>query len=310
MVNNVNNKTVSSVKGLEESSACFTEYVKHKNGRDAGLMGAAHAVSGAGFGLLALSYAPSLSQWGVDNMSTLILVMIGICGAVMIPDLDNTKASIITALGVTGKPASAVFRGSSRVIQTVFRTPKDPSSPNPHRGFWHSIVGAVTAGFIVYGVTLIPYSFSFPLIGEISVGMMIAFIITVALMDAMNVSLPNNPQSVLLKHAPSFEMASIFFSMIVVGALFSNLPDNTSFLWLAVSVTAGMYIHILGDALTVQGVPIFFPVIGLIRGRMWWKTRFTTLQAKNKALNNGVIIVSCIVGTYALYRMVTHGIPW
>lgn len=289
---------------------CLTDYIKRTTSKDAGLMGAAHAVSGAGFGILALSFIPSLSDWGISNMATLVLVMIGVCGAVMVPDLDNTKASIISALGVTGKPASTAFRASSRLVQAVIRSPKDPAVPNPHRGFWHSFVGAGVAGGIVYGITQIPYSVNVPLVGDITAGTMLAFIITVALMNVMNVSLPNNPQSLLLKHAPSFEMGSIILSTIVVGVLFTELPEGHNFVWLAVSVTIGMSIHIVGDALTTQGVPMFFPVIGLFRGRLWWKTRLTSLEAKNKGLNNGVIIVSFIVGMYGLYRMMTFGVPW
>lgn len=289
------------------SDACYRPFSRRS--RHVGLMGPAHAASGAGISLLALGllhahpeYLSSFAELSLPIVALMAGIVLACSGAVMVPDLDNTKARVISALGVTGTVMSKVFRSTSVMVQSVVRTKYDDATPNPHRGFWHSTVGAITAGAIVFGLCQIPYAVE--VLGHhVSVGSALAFVIFVMLVNIANASLPNSPQSAVLKHAAKFEVLSLLVSIVMAALVFAFIPAG-NYWWLAVSVTFGMFIHILGDMLTTQGVPVFFPIVSLWRGRMWWKTRLTSIEASSKALNNTVTVLSTAAGVAGVVLLI------
>lgn len=280
---------------------CWTQHIDRSN---KGLMGPAHASSGAGFSLLFLGVLYVLHHYGyldflpfnMGSLCVVIAIVIACAGSVMVPDLDNSEAKIISIMGFTGKPLSAIFRGSSKPVQSIIRSPKDDPTPNPHRGFWHSTVGAMTLGFLVFLGCSVQQTAPLWVLGHVKIGSVTSFVVMVVLTNIMNSSLPNSPEQILLKRAKSFELFSLLFSATIVTVLFAFLPEGIGFGWLGFSVFLGMFIHILGDALTIKGVPIFFPVCTFWSGKMWYMTRIAKFEADSTGLNKFIVGLSTAVG--------------
>lgn len=267
-------------------------------------MGTSHAISAVGMFFLVIGL---IYQWKGfvlfgDSGALMTLAFVTVVGASLVPDLDNTKATVISALGVTGKPMSTLFRETSRLVQTVVRTKYDPKEPNPHRGFWHTLVGAATLGLITYGLTKLPWSFTAPLLGDVTAGDIAALVIVVGMFNLALTGLGQSLVSSLKKIPVVGELVSLILSVAVVLGLCA-VGDIHEFEWVGLAIAFGAVIHILGDALTVAGVPIFFPVSSLLHGKMWWTTRITHEEASSPVLKWAVNIFSVIgvaVGVFLL----------
>lgn len=282
---------------------CVTDHVLHRSTPDKALMGAAHASSGLAVFVVILCFAPALATWLVGSF-TPVMVVLGafafVAGA-LIPDFDNTASTVKSAVGVLGAPVSGLFRGASSVVQR-WRTKYDPPPEDVHRGFWHSLAGAVTLGALVWGVT----SVSVPVGGVLgfdTVGSLCGFVL---LVYCAHIALAGLSADVLKKMKNAREkhsVVSFLVSVVGVYALFWFLPTQAagSFLWLSVCVGLGAVVHILGDALTVQGVPLFAPLIK-IRGKRWFDIRFAMFHAHDEGLNRTVngLSVLVIVGSLIL----------
>lgn len=293
-------------------SECCTEKVINGRVKDRALMGPAHASSAAGFFLLAIALAPdtAFGLFGVVSFAVVLLTWINATGASLVPDLDNTNATVINRLGLLGAALSTIFRASSKIIQKVVKTKKDTSDPDPHRGFWHTFVGAGVLGFLVYLGASTSVDIDMPVIGDTDSGEIFAFFISMLMLHLALAGTMGKTMEKMRKTPVIGELASFIVSGATVGVLFTMLPDDLEYGWLGWSIFAGASIHILGDALTKAGVPLFFPIIGLIRGKMWWTTRFTTIEASSKGLNATVTTLSLIVAIpsffYILNYITTH----
>lgn len=244
---------------------------------DSGYMGFTHAISALSIFLLLIAFVPAYSEFlQFKNIWFLIIAGLTTIGAAMVPDLDNTKSTIKSNLGVIGDILSTGFRATSVVIQSTVKTRKDDSTPNPHRGFWHTIVASILTGVLIFFITKIGGTFSIPVLGEITIGYAIAFIISfilvqLALTTVLNPLIKKNKKSSL------FKIISLVLSFLLTLIIFIQLPNNMSFIWLAVSVTLGMIIHILGDTTTTSGTPLLWPIP--INGKMWWNIRLSSMKA-------------------------------
>lgn len=285
-----------------DDTRCWTTRLTEHEVTGKALMGPAHAISACGVFFLALGvYTYRGNDMPLEsNLALLTLSFIAVIGGVLIPDLDNNRSTVEKALGFTGNFFSAIFRESSRLIQKTVRTSRDDADPNPHRGFWHTIVGACVLGVILWSLTLIPWVFTIPFIGhKITVGTLCAFVVLVGCFNITIAGLGYDVFSKKMEKIPVVgNIASVLMSLVLTGMLLFIAPE-TNFVWLGISVAIGCIIHILGDALTKAGVPIFFPVIGVIKGKMWWKTRFTSLSADSAVLNGSIYwlsIVATVIG--------------
>lgn len=285
-----------------DKEQCCTDLFFGEKDQDRALMGPAHAASAVGFFVFMFGFMPSVFYMfmGEEAIAIVLLTFSAVVAGVLIPDLDNSKSTVKSALGITGPPISAAFRESSRLIQTIVRTKRDESAPNPHRGFWHTILGSVLLGFIVFAIANIPFSFKLPIIGEVSLGSVLAFLIMAECLDIAISGLAKD-FSKKYKGVPIVgELLNIALSFIVVGVLFAAMPEN-NFQWLGFGVALGCIIHIFGDALTKAGVPMFFPLPAFFKGKAWWNTRFAKFSADNEALNKIIYIGSMIAAVIGAF---------
>ena len=116
-----------------------------------GFMGVTHALSAVTVAGVAIGLFPRVvtDLWDAPTLVLVLGFVASVAGWSMVPDLDNTSARAISDLGPVGKVLSFLFRESSSLVQGVTATKYDRRSnnfPDPHRGLWHTIVGALIVG--------------------------------------------------------------------------------------------------------------------------------------------------------------------
>lgn len=284
---------------------CITQRWLNPGHKDKALMGPAHVISGAGAAIL---FVGLISFFGDQLMQTIFLssfatvvLFIGVAtGGALEPDLDNTSSTVKSSLGFLGGIFTFLFRSSSLLIQSIIKTKKDDQSPDPHRGFWHSTVGAITLGVIAVALSSIQIKITDSdfFLGELTVGNIMLFSFTAFHIHLAITGIAKNKIK-KVKDIPIIgDLIVLVFSLVVTGVLLMVAPTESN-LWLGVAIAFGCMIHILGDALTVSGVPIFFPLCVINRKKFWWKTRFTKLKANDDKLNSNIkwfSVISTLVG--------------
>lgn len=193
------------------------------------MMGTAHATSGM-VAWLALT-SPNPYGLGVLEMSAMEqLAGAVICaGAALLPDADHPNATIahsVPGLGSAAAGAAGALSGG-------------------HRHGMHSLLAVVGCWFLFLWLGTINIETGWSLLPEFSVGGAIA-----------GVALTTFAFKVL-KIAKTWLRAWLY-GMVTGLALLWFLPDAD--LWLPLSVTIGYGVHLLGDMLTIGGVPLLWPI--------------------------------------------------
>lgn len=273
---------------------------------DSAYMGFTHALSALAVFLVLVAFLPAYRDFlQFKNVWFFIIVGLTIVGASLIPDLDNTQSTIKSDLGIFGDVLSAGFRASSVIIQSAVRTRKDDSSPNPHRGFWHTLVAAILTGVLVLFATRIGGTFSAGPLGKITVGYLIGFLISFILMQ-LAISTVFGIAFKKIKSSTIKKIVTFSLSFIFTFIIFLQLPNDMNFTWLAVSVAMGMAIHDIGDTTTTSGTALLWPIP--IRGKMWWNIRLTPMKAGGVIENMVLIPLFSIVSIVALFVIIKNGI--
>lgn len=272
------------------SDRCITERLLSPGRSEWALMGPAHAISGAGISALSIGLAMFFGDWIMANIflmsAAIVALFIGVAtGSALVPDLDNSRSTVRSSLGFVGAALSSVFRASALLIQTVIRTKRDDSTPNPHRGFWHTLVGAAVLGAGAIGLSSISLElFEFDPLGTVTLGGVFYFTITTVMLHLFFAGVAKSRIKKIRKIPIVGELLSFILSMVVTASLLAFAPEG-EVIWLGVAIAFGCAIHILGDGLTVDGVPIFFPLPVITKGKFWWKTRFAKFKADDEKLN-------------------------
>lgn len=289
-------------------SECYVnERLAQRKCSDRAFMGTTHALSAIAAALAIIFFAPSFvyNFLGSSNAWVVVLSVAVATGSVSIPDLDNTTSTSKNSLGLLGTVLSYFFRGSSRFLQTVIRTKRDDPNPNPHRGAWHTIPAALLLGGLTFWGTTNAQVVTLPLINQITVGKLFALFITFLMVHLALSGVAKDFMKKIKKTAFVGESMAFAFSLGLTSVIFVNLPADLNFWWLGVAVAFGMICHLLGDACTVAGVPLLFPLSGFIKGKFWWNTRFTTLRAgsETEKLIAGFFLFTSIVFAVLILTM-------
>lgn len=288
---------------------CAINTLIKKSTNDKGFMGYTHALSALSLSLAFIAFAPGilskiLLSTGTVSVWILLQFIIATIGSSLLSDLDNSASRAKSDLGPFGVILSVIFRTSSSIIQTTLRTQRDDPTPNPHRGFWHTIPAALLLGFTAYLLTKIDAgSINIPLYGEATWGVLFALIITFSLTHLTLSTLAKEFMDKLKKSEIVGEAIAFAITLIITLVLFINLPEGIDFWWLGVSIALGMFIHILGDCFTTAGAPIFFPLTYFMHKKFWWTTRFTSMKAGGAAENMLVIPILVIIMVISLGKI-------
>lgn len=238
---------------------------------DKGLMGPTHALSAVAFALLFTWLASDImfkEILGSSNVVVFISAMVIIVGASLMPDLDATNSTSINVLGIVGTVLSKAMRGFSAIIQNIIKGPYDKSS-DPHRGFWHTLVSAFLVGALFSALTNINIELFAIKDTPITIA---TFIVMFLLYISIQLSLVSLFKPLYDKKKSKIGKLGTAVGAIVISfILVYLLPSNINYYWVGGAVTFGWIAHLLGDMMTVSGVPILFPL--KFKGKRWWDFR-------------------------------------
>jgi len=288
----------------DQGQECFSvvDILKTKLKGDGGFSGYLHAVTGV-FAVEIFFLIALLMGWGdaylkMSYIALIIAFALAWIGATLYPDLDNSKSTSHSAFGFIGEGLSVVFRLTSSILQTVIRTPKDDASPNPHRGFYHTLLSAGLIGFGVWMLTKLPQSFELPLLGKITLGQFFGGLFLAAMIHLFLSSLGKKRMAKIRKGFAG-ELVAFLIAVVIALTLINFIPASEGYLWLGIAIAAGGATHILGDTFTRYGTPLFFPLTVFTKKRFWWYTRFGTIESGGE-IEKGIILVLSILSAVLL----------
>ncbi|MQY11809.1 hypothetical protein SRB5_19280 [Streptomyces sp. RB5] len=215
------------------------------------MMGPAHSLSGAaawlGVGAAAEAAGHGM-PWPVLAVGALICA-----GAALAPDLDHKSATISRAFGPVSGWLCEIIDKLSYAAYKNTRKPGDPRRSGGHRTLTHTWIWAVLVGGGFSALAVLGGRWA--VVGILFVHMVLA--IEGLLWRAARMS---SDVLVWLLGATS--------AWILAGVL--DKPGNGSdwlftdpgqeYLWLGLPIVLGSLVHCVGDALTVSGCPILWPI--------------------------------------------------
>jgi membrane-bound metal-dependent hydrolase YbcI (DUF457 family) len=220
------------------------------------MMGPSHALSGAAV-WLAGSWA--LHHFAGYQQSPLaVAVGTAVCaGGALVPDLDLSGkvtrnqggATVARTFGVFSLFVAEVIEKVSLGVYTATRLSKDPRRTNGHRTLTHTLPFAALVG---WGTASLAGSF-----GKWAVIGIVFFTVGLALRGLFD--------------AWAERAGWVIVTLVAAGAAFftyANLPGDRGYPMLGLAVGVGCVVHLLGDMVTKNGVPILWPIP---TGRRLWR---------------------------------------
>ncbi|MFD8734918.1 metal-dependent hydrolase [Streptomyces sp. NPDC059618] len=216
------------------------------------MMGPAHSLSGAtawlGVGAAAAATGHAM-PWPVLLVGALICA-----GAALAPDLDHHAATISNAFGPVSRRLCEIVDKLSYAAYKGTRKPGDPRRNGGHRTLTHTWVWAVAvgSGTAVLAITCGRWA----VLGILFVHMVLA--IEGLLWRAARGS-SSNVLVWLLAATTSWILAQTL-DKPGNGSDWLFTAPGQEYLWLGLPVILGALVHDIGDALTVSGCPILWPI--------------------------------------------------
>lgn len=221
------------------------------------MMGPAHSLSGAAAWLVVGGVAEQLGHpmpWPVLVAGALIC-----SGSALAPDLDQKSATISRAFGPLSLALCGVIDKISTAVFNATRGKGERKRDGGHRTLTHTFpwavaVGAAFSAAAVYG-------------GRWAV-LVILFIHMVLAVEGLLWRAARVSSDVLVW------LLGAATAWIIAGIM--DKPGNGSdwlfageqYLWLGLPIVLGALVHSIGDALTVSGCPILWPLP--IAGKRWY----------------------------------------
>jgi membrane-bound metal-dependent hydrolase YbcI (DUF457 family) len=219
------------------------------------MMGPSHALSGAAV-WLAGSWA--LNHFtGYDQSPLAIAVGTAVCaGGALFPDLDLSGkvtrnqggATVARTFGVLSLFVAECIEKMSLGVYYATKLSKDPRRNNGHRTFTHTLP---FTGLVGWGTTALCAQF-----GRWAVLGVVFFMVGLALRGLFDEWAQRAGWVIIT-----------IVSAVVAWFTFLNLPAGRGYPMLGLAVGVGCFVHILGDMITKNGVPLLWPIP--LGRRMW-----------------------------------------
>ncbi|WP_309053500.1 metal-dependent hydrolase [Streptomyces sp.] len=215
------------------------------------MMGPAHSLSGAAAWLGVGAAAAALDHpmpWPVLLTGALICA-----GAALAPDLDHRSATISRAFGPVSRGLCGIVDKLSYAVYRATRSAADPRRSGGHRTLTHTWLWAVLigAGASTAAVT----GGRWAVLGLLFVHLVLA--VEGLLWRAARMS---SDILVWLLGATSAWIIAGILDQPGNGANWLFTEPGQEYLWLGLPVLLGALVHDIGDALTVSGCPILWPI--------------------------------------------------
>jgi membrane-bound metal-dependent hydrolase YbcI (DUF457 family) len=223
------------------------------------MMGPAHSLSGAAAWLgvgAATAAAGRPMPWPVLVAGALICA-----GAALAPDLDHKAATISRAFGPVSRALCEIVDKLSFAVYRATRKPGDKRRTGGHRTLTHTWVWAVMIGGGASAVAMAGGRWA--VLGLLFVHLVLA--VEGLLWRAARVS--SDILVWLLGAAGAWILAGLL-DQPGGGADWLFTAPGQEYLWLGLPIVLGALVHDIGDALTVSGCPILWPIP--IAGKRWY----------------------------------------
>jgi membrane-bound metal-dependent hydrolase YbcI (DUF457 family) len=221
------------------------------------MMGPAHSLSGAmawlGVGAAA-AYADHAMPWPVLVVGAMICA-----GAALAPDLDQPSATISRAFGPASKLLAILIGNLSAVVYNATRSKGERRRSGGHRTLTHTWVWAalIGAGFSFAAVTW----------GRWAV-LVTLFIHVVLAVEGLLWRMARVSSDVLVWLLGACSAWLLAAVLDEPGNGSSWLFEDQPYLWIGLPIVLGSVVHTLGDALTISGCPMLWPIP--IAGKRWY----------------------------------------
>ncbi|MEU4211688.1 metal-dependent hydrolase [Streptomyces sp. NPDC026206] len=222
------------------------------------MMGPAHSLSGAAAWLgvgAAAAAAGHPMPWPVLVVGALICA-----GAALAPDLDHKSATISRAFGPISRILCEIIDALSHAVYKATRAKGDPRRNGGHRtlthtALWALLIGTGTSALAMTG-------------GRWAV-LGILFVHLVLAVEGLLWRMARTSSDVLvwLLGATSAWILAGVLDQSGNGSHWLFTGPGQEYMWLGLPIVLGALVHDIGDALTVSGCPILWP---LPIGRKRW----------------------------------------
>lgn len=199
--------------------------------------------------------------------SVLLLGTTVAAGAALAPDLDNYSSTVVSAFGWLGKGVGRLVDALSVAVYNLTKSRREEVKDYGHRTLFHTLAAAILVGI---GVSLATAATGFVKIldQQLTWGQVWSILIMAIF---LNLGLSGLFAKQITKYRAKFGPTLIFLFSIGLSILTAFLlpeGDRVSYSWLGLAVGGGWLVHLLGDAITKQGVPLLWPL--RIRGKGWY----------------------------------------
>lgn len=215
------------------------------------MMGPAHSLSGAAAWLgvgAAAAAADRTMPWPVLVVGALICA-----GAALAPDLDHKSATISRAFGPISKAICEIVDKLSFAVYKATRKPADARRTGGHRTLTHTWLWAVMTGGAAAAIAALGGRWG--VLALLFVHMVLA--VEGLLWRAARVS---SDVLVWLLGATSAWILAGVLDQPGNGSDWLFTAPGQEYLWLGLPIVLGSLVHCVGDALTVSGCPILWPI--------------------------------------------------
>jgi membrane-bound metal-dependent hydrolase YbcI (DUF457 family) len=289
------------------------------------MMGKSHAASGAaawlaGCAAPAVADNPTIGGWvaRVDPLAGQILAQLSVwfdpvgwevivvgtflaAYGALVPDIDHPESTVSRSLGPISHLFAKGFAAGCARLHEATKTRADRTDRDGHRTGSHTTVFAV-----LFGGGLVPLAWW----GGQRAALAIIFI---AAATAISALLPPKRRRIRVRARWLFgdrRRRRLLPTGPTVAAALTLLvwwKATPSGAWIGTAIAVGCLMHCLGDSLTKDGCPLFWPI--RIAGRRWYPVRFpegwrmTTGKGLEPVVQLGCALVFIAAGSLLLW-------PW
>lgn len=227
------------------------------------MLGRGHAASGMAAGAACASWAlPAAGLVVPGGVWTTGLLGVILAGWSLAPDIDHPRATATTAFGPVSRGAQRVMAKASYAAIQWTGTRRDEA--REHRGLTHSVP-----------MFAVPVAAALWQLGERWPEIVTAVVFAISV--GMLARLATKP----IVSAPVGVAAGILLWMALQD---HGGPDSAL---VGAAAGLGCAVHVWGDWITRQGVPVLAPLVK-VKGKRWWNFRpplFLTFKAGSKVEN-------------------------
>lgn len=202
------------------------------------MMGAHHAITGAAAWIAITATAPYLTTGLYPVSSVGVFTGAVVCaGAALLPDADHPNATIAHSVPVVGQAITGAIGKMA----------------GGHRQGLHSVIA--TVGVLVLSILLGFIHVQTTWAGNLPIGAAIATVALVAF------------AAKALKLTRGGWILPWILGVFVAAGIVFLAPKEIA--WLPIAITVGFVVHLVGDSLTIGGVPWLWPLKPI--PPLWWQ---------------------------------------